>query len=145
MKKYIKLFEEFINEADPLAGMGDLGGDLGGEEAKPKEDPLDKAKKEAEAKEKKAEKKHDKMIAKNEKRLDDMLKDIPEIDKKLGEKLREALRKEDRVLIHNSVNDLIYLQQSLAQNKNTDAVMKITKLKELMDELDKSFTVSKRL
>jgi hypothetical protein len=145
MKKYIKLFEEFINETDPLAGMGDLGGDLGGEEAKPKEDPLDKAKKEAEAKEKKAEKKHDKMIANNEKRLDDMLKDIPEIDKKLSEKLREALRKEDRVLIHNSVNDLIYLQQSLAQDKNTDAVMKITKLKELMDELDKSFTVSKRL
>jgi hypothetical protein len=144
MKKYIKLFEEFINEEDPLAGLGDLGG-MGGEEAKPKEDPLEKAKKEAEAKEKKAEKKHDKMIAKNEERLNDMLKDIPDIDDKLADKLREALRKEDRVLIHNSVNDLIYLQQKLAQDKNNDAVMKITKLKEMMDELDKSFTVSKRL
>jgi hypothetical protein len=145
MRKYIKLFEEFINEEDPLAGIGDLGGDLGGGEAKPKEDPLDKAKKEAEAKEKKADKKHDELIANNEKRLNDMLKDIPEVDDKLAEKLREALRKEDRVLIHNSVNDLIYLQQKLAQDKNNDAVMKITKMKELMDELDKSFTVSKRL
>ena len=144
MKKYIKLFEEFINEEDPLAGLGDLGG-MGGEEAKPKEDPLEKAKKDAQAKEKKAEKKHDKMIAKNEERLNDMLKDIPDIDDKLADKLREALRKEDRVLIHNSVNDLIYLQQKLAQDKNNDAVMKITKLKEMMDELDKSFTVSKRL
>lgn len=144
MRKYIKLFEEFINEEDPLAGMGDLGG-MGGEEAKPKEDPLEKAKKDAQAKEKKAEKKHDKMIDKNEERLNKILKDMPEINKKLADKLREALKKEDRVLIHNSVNDLIYLQQDLTEDGDTDAVSRITKLKELMDELDKSFTVNKRL
>lgn len=141
MKKlrYIQLFEEFITEGDPLA---DLGG--GGEEA-PKEDPLAKKKKEDQAKEKKAKEKHNKMVDKKEDTLEDLFQKAPFLPDDIRKKIEKATEEQDRVLIHNCVNDLIYLQAKLQQDGEEDKVMILSRMKTVIDTLDKSFTQDKRM
>ena len=137
--KYVKLFEEFITEEDPLAALGG-----GGEEA-PKEDPLDAEKKKQKEAAKKAEKKHDKMMDKKEDTIESLLDKNPEVKEKLGEKILNAVQKEDRVLIHNAVLDLIYMQQMYQEQGDQASIDDITKMKDILDKLDRSFTNSKRL
>ena len=140
MKRYIKLFEEFISEEDPL---GDL---MGGEEGKkPKEDPLEKAKKEKRAKEKKAEKKHDDYVEKKGDKIDDILKEIPEIDEKIGAKIRDAVKSQDRVKIHNAALDVTYLQQDYSEKGDTAMISRLSPLKDYIDDLDRSFTNDKMM
>jgi hypothetical protein len=138
MKRHIKLFEQFLNEEDPLAA-------LSGGEGKAKEDPLEKKKKEELAKQKAAAKKHDKMMNKKEDTADDLLNALPEVKEKLGEKILDAIEKQDRVKIHNSTLDLIYMQQDYQERGEQEMVDKITRLKDLLDKLDRSFTGDKRL
>jgi hypothetical protein len=140
MKQYVKLFEDFILEEDPFAA---LGGD--GEDEAPKEDPLEKKKKD-EAKKKKEElKKHDKMVDKKEVKIEDILKDLPEVDDKIGKKIKDAVDTQDRVKIHNAINDIIYLQQHYQENGNDKMVAKLVPLKDYIDDLDKSFTTDKMM
>ena len=140
MKRYIKLFDEFISEEDPLADL------MGGEEGKkPKEDPLEKAKKEKRAKEKKAEKKHDDYVEKKSDKIDDILKEIPEIDEKIGAKIRDAVKSQDRVKIHNAALDVTYLQQDYAEKGDTAMISRLSPLKDYIDDLDRSFTNDKMM
>jgi len=140
MKRYIKLFEQFLNEEDPLAALTG-----GGEEGKAKEDPLEKKKKETIAKEKKADKKHEKMMDKKEDTAEDLLNNLPEVKDKIGEKVLKAIADKDRIKIHNATLDLIYMQQDYQQKGEDAMVSKITRLKELLDKLDKTFTDDKRM
>lgn len=138
--KYIKLFEDFIkDEEDPLAALG------GGGNEKPKEDPLDKEKKKKDAENAKAAKKHDELVDKKEDTIESLLDKNPEVREKLGEIILKAIDKQDRVLIHNAVNDLIYMQMDYQESGNISKVAGITKIKEVLDTLDRSFTSSKRM
>lgn len=140
MKRYIKLFEEFINEEDPLAGL--LGGS---DEEKPKEDPLEKKKKAEKAKEKKAKEKHEDYVEKKEDKIDDILNGLPEVDDKLGDKIRKAVKEQDRVKIHNVVLDVIYLQQKYQDSGDDKMITKLTPLKKYLDDLDRSYTSDKMM
>jgi|LakMenEpi03Aug12_release.lakeMendotaPanAssembly.Ray.scaffolds.fasta_scaffold315167_2 hypothetical protein len=140
MKRYIKLFEEFILEGDdPFAALG------GGEEEAPKEDPLEKQKKEEKKKKEKEEEKHDKMMDKKEDTIEDILNKLPEVDAKIGDKIRDAIKAEDRVKIHNVFNDITYLQQDYQENGNDKMVAKLIPLKDYITDLDKSFTTDKMM
>jgi len=139
MMRYVKMFEEFLTEEDPLAAL------TGDGEGKAKEDPLEKKKKETMAKEKAAAKKHEKMMDDKEETAEDILNELPEINDKYGKKILKAIQDQDRVQIHNCVNDLIYAQQDYQESGKQAMVDKITRLKEMLDKLDKSFTSDKRM
>ena len=140
--KYIKLFEEFVlEEEDPLAALGGLGGD---EEKKPKEDPIEKIKKEKEEEEEKKEENHDDRVEKKISEIEDALKDT-DLSREEKDKIVEVVRSQDRVRIHNLFNDLIYKQQDYEESGDKEEVFKLTKVKELVDDLDKSFTQNKMI
>ena len=61
------------------------------------------------------------------------------------ERIVEVVRSQDRVRIHNLFNDLIYKQQEYAENGDKEDVYKLTKVKELVDDLDKSYTQNKMI
>lgn len=138
--KYIKLFEEWLLESDPLADIMGSGG-----EGEPKEDPLEKKKKEEEKKEKKQKEKVEKFINDKVDKVEKMIKDTPEISDEVRDNILAAIKDEDRVKIHNAVLDLIYMQQDYAQKGNTKMVDKITPLKDVLDDLDKSHTTNKNI
>lgn len=136
--KHVKLFEEFLNEEDPLAAL------TGGEEA-PKEDPLEKKKKEQMAKDKASAKKHEKMVDKKEDTVEDLLKEMPEVEEKLGSKIQDAVKQQDRVKIHNAILDLTYMEQDFQDQGLEDKISTVARLKKVLDTLDKSFTSDKRM
>jgi len=137
--KYLKLFEEYIKESDPLADL------MGGAEAKAKEDPLEKKKKEERKREKRAKEKHEKFVDKKEDKIDGILNELPEVDSKLGDKIRLAVKQQDRVKIHNAALDITYLQQDYAMKGNDKMVAKLTPLKDYIDDLDRSYTGDKMM
>lgn len=138
MKRHIQLFEEFINEEDPLAALTSDGGD-----DKKKEDPINKQKAEAKRKEKIVLKKHDEYVDKKKNKIEDILKDYPEIDKELGAKIIDAVNSQDRVKIHNMFNDLMYLQVKYQDQGEEAKVNHLSKLKDQLEDLDKSYTDDK--
>ena len=142
--KYLKLFEEFINEGDPL---GDLMG--GGEEGKDgkdaKEDPLKKEKEKERKKSEKAKEKHEEFVDKKEDKIDTILNKLPEVNDKIGDKIRDAVKSQDRVKIHNAALDVTYLQQDYAMSGNEDMVNRMSPLKDYIDDLDRSFTNDKMM
>ena len=142
--KYIKLFEDFLlEEDDPLAALGGLGGD-DEKDGKKKEDPIEKIKKEKEKEEEEKEEKHDDRVEKKIREIKDALKDSPLSDEE-KEKIIEVVRSQDRVRIHNLFNDLIYKQQGYAESGDNKDVYQLTKVKELVDDLDKSYTQNKMI
>ena len=143
MKQYVKLFEDFITEEDPLADL--LGGEEEGKDKKKEDDPLDKEKKKQKEKEVKAEKKHQENIDNKEDHIDGILKKMPDVDEKIGDKVRDAIKSQDRVKIHNMVLDLTYMQQKYQEEGNQDMIIRLTPLKDIFDDLDRSFTSSKRI
>jgi len=133
MKSYVKLFEEYLLEKDPLA---DLDLDLGDEKKKEKdpladldldaekdkekekeknEDPFKKEKDAAKKKEERIEKKHDEYVDRKKDKIEDLLQDYPEVDKELGDKIIDAVNSQDRVKIHNAFNDLMALCAATAK------------------------------
>ena len=138
--KYVKLFEEWIVEGDPLADIMGTGG-----EGEPKEDPLEKKKKEEEKKEKAQREKIEKDINDKVDKVEKILKDTPEVTEELHKTIVDAIKTEDRVKIHNAVLDIIYLQQDHAEQGNERVVAKLTPLKGILDDLDKSFTTDKNI
>ncbi len=140
MKRHIKLFEEFLNEEDPLAGLG-----LGGEKEKEKKDadPFKKEKEAAKKKQEKIEKKHEEFVDKKKTKIEVLLKDYPEVDKVLGDKIIDAVNSQDRVKIHNAFNDLMALQIKHQEEGDEATVNHIAKLKDQIDDLDKSYTDDK--
>lgn len=142
MKRYIKLFEEFLAEADPL---GDILGGGDEKEKKAKEDPLEKKKKEAKQAEKKAKEKHEEFVDKKEDKIDTILNKLPEVDDKLGDKIRDAVKSQDRVKIHNAALDVTYLQQDYSEQGDESMVARLSALKDYIDDLDRSFTNDKMM
>lgn len=140
MRKYVKLFEEFINEEDPLAALGGTGV----EEPK-KEDPLEVKKKEEQKKKEKEKKDHEEYVDKKQDSIEDILNDSPDVPENTKEKIIDAVKQQDRVKIHNAFLDVTYLQQSFAQNGDEGKVLKLSKLKEYLEELDKSYTADKMM
>lgn len=139
MKRYIKLFEEFINEEDPLAALG------GGVEEPKKEDPLEVKKKEEEKKKKKEKEKHEDFVDKKQDSIEDILNDSPDVPEDLKKKILAAVEDQDRVKIHNAFLDVTYLQQSFSQNGDENKVLKLSKLKDYIEDLDKSYTTDKMM
>jgi len=137
--KHVKMFEEFLNEEDPLAALS------GGGNEKPKEDPLDKEKAKQKKAEEKADKKHEKMIDDRLDTIKGLLHKHVDMPEGLEDRVIKAIKSQDRVEIHNTVNDLIYQQQKYQENGDMDGVEDITKVKEILDDLDKSFTSDKRM
>ena len=149
MKTYIKLFEDFIKEEDPLAALG-LGDDKKGDEKedKKKDKKKDPIKKLQDAEKKKAEKKEDNFddfMDKKVKKLEEEFDKHPEIKEEIGKEILDAVKSKDRVKIHNAANDLIYLQVKYEKAGETDKVQQITPIKELVDDLDRSYTNSKMM
>ena len=138
--KYIKLFEEWLNEADPLADL--MGGDEE-EPKKPKEDPLEKQKKETEKKEKEAKEKEEKKMDNSLEKIDELLKDKPDIKEKIYDRVKEALDKADRALIRNAINDITFLQQELQTAGDDASVAMLSKVKDILDARDKTYTTNK--
>lgn len=141
MKRHVKLFEDFLlEEDDPLAGL-DLGGKK--EKEKKEEDPFKKEKEAAKKKQKEIEKKHEEFVDKKKTKIEDLLKDYPEVDKALGDKIIDAVNSQDRVKIHNIFNDLMALQIKFQKDGDESTVNHIAKLKDQIDDLDKSYTDDK--
>jgi len=146
--KHIKLFEDFIKEEDPLAGLlGDDKGEEGkdGDKEKKKEDPIKKMQDEEKAKQKKKEDNFDEFVDKKVETLVKKFDEYPDLKKEIGDTVIDAVKSKDRVKIHNATNDLIYLQVKYEKAGNTDKVDQITSIKTLVDDLDKSFTNDKMM
>jgi hypothetical protein len=138
MKMHIKLFEEFLKEEDPLASL------TGGGEKK-EEDPIKKMQDEERAKLKKREEKFDEYMDEKTADVKSLLDEMPDVKKEVGEVVMKALYSRDRVKIHNAINDLIYAQQYHQKNGHEGMIMKISKVKEILDDLDRSFSNSKMM
>jgi hypothetical protein len=149
MKTYIKLFEDFIKEEDPLADiLGDTGKEDGKEEDKKDKKEEDPIKKLQDAEKKKKDKKEDnfdEFMDKKVKKLEEEFEKHPEIKEEIGKEILDAVKSKDRVKIHNAANDLIYLQVKYEKAGETDKVQQITPIKELVDDLDRSYTNSKMM
>lgn len=136
MKRHVKLFEDFLlEEDDPLAAL-----DLGAKKEKKEEDPFKKEKEAAKKKEEKIKKDHEEFVDKKKTKIEDLLQDYPEVDKVLGDKIIKAVNSQDRVKIHNIFNDLMALQIKHQQDGDEATVNHIAKLKDQIDDLDKSYT-----
>ena len=147
MKTYIKLFEDFINEEDPLASLGieDDKGDKDKKDKKKEEDPIKKMQDEEKKKAEKKEDNFDEFMAKKVEKLEAEFEKHPEIKEEIGKEVIDAVKSKDRVKIHNAANDLIYLQVKYEKAGETDKVEQITPIKELVDDLDRSYTNSKMM
>lgn len=146
MKTYIKLFEEFIKEEDPLADLG-IGDDKDKDKDKKKKekDPIQKMQDEEKKKEDKKEDKFDDYMEKKVKELEKLFDEHPDLAKEIGEETIDAVKSKDRVKIHNATNDLIYLQVKYEKAGNTDMVDKISGIKTIVDDLDRSYTNNKMM
>jgi hypothetical protein len=138
----IKLYWEFLREKeeDPLASLG-LGDDK--EKEKEKEKKEDPFKKEEEAKKKekeRIEKKHQEFVEDKLDDLESILQRYPELDREVGEMVVDAVKSQDRVKIHNVFNRLMKLQVKFQEQGKEDSVERLAKLKDVIEELDKSYT-----
>ena len=151
MKQHAKLFEDFLNEDaldDILGDTGDGGGEKagGGEEKKEeKPDPIKKLQDEEKKKEEKSEENFDQYMDKKEKELSQKFDEYPKIKDEIGEDVMKKVQSRDRVHIHNAALDLTYLQVKYEKAGDTDTVEKIGKIKEIVDDLDRSYTNNKHM
>jgi len=143
MKKYVKLFEEFISEGDSLDSL--TGGDSGGVKEPKKEDPLEVKKKEDQEKERKEKKKHEEYVDKKGDKIEDILNSLPEVPEDLKKRILDAVDDQDRIKIHNAFLDITYLQQKFADDGDDNKVLKLSKLKDFVDDLDRTYTNDKMM
>jgi len=152
MKQYAKLFEDFLNEDeldDILGDTGDGGGEKSGADKEPKKekkpDPIKKLQDEEKKKEEKSEENFDQYMDKKEKELSAMFDQYPKIKDEVGEEVMKLVQSRDRVKIHNAANELTYLQVKYEKGGETDVVTNISKIKEIVDDLDRSYTNNKHM
>jgi len=135
MQRYIKLFEEFINEEG--LDLGGLGG--GGEEEKKEVDPekeIEKAKKK-EKKENEAARK--KEIEAANKRLDVAFKKAPaDFKEKFEKRINDAVKADDRVKYHDLILDIQRYQMPLAKDGEQDEVEETGDFIEIIQDLNKT-------
>jgi hypothetical protein len=112
---------------------------------KKEEDPIKKLQDEEKKKAEKKEDNFDEFMDKKVKKLEDEFEKRPEIKEEIGKEILDAVKSKDRVRIHNATNDLIYLQVKYEKAGETDKVQQITAIKDLVDDLDRSYTNSKMM
>ena len=134
-----KLFEEFLSEEDPFAALG------GDEKKEPKEDPIAKIKKEIKTKDKEEEVKHQAYVDSVILKCEEDMKDAKSLDAEDREHIISTLRTQDRTKIHNLVNDIIEMQIKYQDRGNQPEVEALSKVKEEVEKLDKSFTEDKMM
>jgi hypothetical protein len=143
MKNRIKLFEEFLKEEDPLAALGvDVPGE-GEDKEKKKEDPIKKMQDEIKKRKEKQKENFEEFMDRKTEEAARVLEEMPDVKAVVGEIVIDALKSQDRIHIHNAVNELIYAQQKYQKAGKEDMVHKISRVKVILDELDRSFTTSK--
>jgi hypothetical protein len=151
MKQYAKLFEDFLNEDeldDILGDTGETGKDKenkDGEGGDKEEDPIKKLQDEQKKKEEKREESFDEAMDKKEKDLQAAFDKQPKIKDEVGEEVMKKIKSRDRVEIHNAALDLTYLQVKYEKAGDTDTVEKISAIKTIVDDLDRSFTNNKNM
>lgn len=151
MKQYAKLFEDFLNEDeldDILGDTGETGKDKenkDGEGGDKKEDPIKKLQDEEKKKAAAREDNFDEAMDKKEKALQSAFDEQPKIKDEVGEDIMKKIKSRDRVEIHNAALDLTYLQVKYEKAGDSDTVDKISKIKEIVDDLDRSFTNNKNM
>lgn len=150
MKQYVKLFEDFLNEDeldDILGDTGDGGGEKEGADKKKEEkpDPIKKLQDEEKKKEEKSEENFDQYMDKKEKELSKMFDEYPKIKDEIGDEIMKLVQSRDRVKIHNAALELTYLQVKYEKAGQTDVITNISKIKEIVDDLDRSYTNNKHM
>jgi hypothetical protein len=151
MKQYAKLFEDFLEEDeldDILGDTGETGQDKenkDGEGGDKKEDPIKKLQDEEKKKEEKSEENFDQYMDKKEKELSKMFDEYPKIKDEIGNEVMTMVKSRDRVKIHNAALELTYLQVKYEKAGQTDVVTNISKIKEIVDDLDRSYTNNKHM
>ena len=151
MKQYAKLFEDFLNEDeldDILGDTGETGKDKenkDGEGGDKKEDPIKKLQDEEKKKAAAREDNFDEAMDKKEKALQSAFDEQPKIKDEVGEDIMKKIKSRDRVEIHNAALDLTYLQVKYEKAGDSDTVDKISAIKTIVDDLDRSFTNNKNM
>jgi hypothetical protein len=135
----VKLFEEFLSEEDPFAALG------GDEKKEPKEDPIAKIKKEIKTKDKEEEVKHQAYVDSVILKCEEDMQDAKSLDAEDKEHIVSTLKSQDRTRIHNLVNDIIEMQIKYQDRENQPEVEALSKVKEEVEKLDKSFTEDKMM
>ena len=74
-----------------------------------------------------------------------MFDDFPKIKDEVGDEIIKMVQSRDRVQIHNAANELTYLQVKYEKAGQTDIVSDISKIKEIVDDLDRSYTNNKHM
>lgn len=153
MIQHAKLFEEFLlgeDELDDLLGDTGKSGDdkkEGGEDKKKekKPDPIKKLQDEEKAKEKKAEEDHAEYMKKKIAEIEKVFDEYPDIKEEIGKETIDAVKTSDRNKIHVAFNNLMYLQVKYEKAGSTDKVQQISKVKDVVDDLDRSFSTKKSM
>ena len=151
MKTYAKLFEDFLEEDeldDILGDTGDGGGEKEGADKEKKEekpDPIKKLQDDEKKKEEKSEENFDQYMDKKEKELSKMFDEYPKIKDEIGDEIMKLVQSRDRVKIHNAALELTYLQVKYEKAGQTDVITNISKIKEIVDDLDRSYTNNKHM
>jgi hypothetical protein len=159
IKNHVKLFEEFLLGEDELEDIlngpgddkkdGDGGGDTdpGKKDDKKEEkpDPIKKLQDDEKKKEKASDDKFQDYMKKQEETVQKAFDSVPSIKDEIGDATISAIRSQDRTKIHVAYNNLIYLQSKYEKAGSTDKVQQISKIKDLMDELDRSFSSAKHM
>lgn len=158
IKNHAKLFEEFLigeDEIDDLLPSDDKkdGGKedskkddkKDGDKKEEKPDPIKKLQDEEKKKEKKSDEKFEEYMKKKEAELEKSFDEVPDIKDEIGEETITAVKSHDRTKIHVAYNNLIYLQSKYEKAGSTDKVQQISRIKDVMDELDRTFTSGKHM
>jgi len=155
IKNHVKLFEEFLlgeDEIDDLLGddkkddkdsKKDDDNKDGKKEEKP--DPIKKLQDEEKKKEKASDDKFEEYMKKKEDELEKAFDSVPDIKEEIGDATTAAVKSHDRTKIHVAYNNLIYLQSKYEKAGSTDKVQQISKIKDILDELDRTFTNGKHM
>jgi len=136
MKKYIFLFEEFLNEEG--LDLGGLGGEAEGGKEKEvdPEKEVEKAKKEDREKEEKARKK---VVDSAKEKLDKAFKGAPkDFLERFEKRIRKAVKEDDRVVYHDIITDIQIYQMPLAKEGQTKEVEKTGDFIEILQDLNKT-------
>lgn len=160
-------YSQFINEKDSLSDLDidldtiDTGikkttsietakdatkdvTDKSKEKEKKEIDPIKKLQDEEKEKKEDEQDEHKKFLQSKIKELQEVIDKYPELSD-LGNKLIDVVKTEDRTKIHAEYNELIYLQVKYQENNDQKAIDKISKFKDILDELDRSFSNDKNL
>lgn len=162
-KQHVKLFEDFLleDEIDDILNKDDdkdkeKSDDTDGkntdgkddkkkDDEKDKPDPIKKLQDEEKDKQKKSDDNFTDYLDKKEGELEQAFEKVPDIKEEIGDATMNAVKSKDRTKIHVAFNNLLYLQSKYEKAGDNDKVQQVTNVKEILSDLDRSFTSGKHL